>query len=192
MNKKVEIQNQKLVFERAIFTIMEGQYRHKLKSNQWSEPIFRLNLKRKDAVAVLVHNIDTNELIFTEQFRYPTFEKTDGWILELPAGMIDEGEEPLDAVKREMMEEIGYVINEAKHLQTFYLSPGTSSERIFLYYAQVRNSDQKNEGGGLVEEGEFITIISINIDKVLNSLNSGAITDAKTIIGLQWLQKSKP
>lgn len=191
MKKKIKILSEEQVYKRAIFQIIEGKYQHEIQSNEWSEPITRLNLLRSDAVAVLVHNIDTDELIFTDQFRYPTYDKTGGWLLELPAGMIDEGEDPSDSAKREILEEIGYVIHDLEHLQTFYLSPGTSSERIFLYYATVRNVDKKGKGGGLVSEGEFIRIVNIKLREAIKSLNNGTITDAKTIIGLQWLEKNK-
>lgn len=199
MNKKVQVSKPNEVFKKAIFTIVEGQYKHEVAPNQWSEPIFRLNLIRGDAVAVLVHNRDTDEIIFTEQFRYPTFnysiehqnDKNNGWLVELPAGMIDKGETPEDAARREILEETGYQIHDLTHIHTFYLSPGTSGERIFLYYAEVRNKDKQNDGGGLAEEGEFITLINISLSKTIDALNSGGIRDSKTIIGLQWLQKNK-
>lgn len=191
MNKRINFLGRKEIFKEAIFTIEKGEFQHEIGPNEWSEVITRLNLIRRDAVAVVVHNLDTDELIFTEQFRFPAYDNSGGWLWELPAGMIDEGETPEDAAKRETLEEIGYVLHDIEHLQTFYLSPGTSSERIFLYYAQVRDGDVKGKGGGLVEEGEFIKIHRISKSEALKSLNSGGITDAKTIIGLQWLQNNK-
>jgi nudix-type nucleoside diphosphatase (YffH/AdpP family) len=199
MNKNVEIVKIKKVFKKAIFEIEEAEFKHEIAPDQWSKSIFRLNLIRGDAVAVLVHNIDTNELIFTDQFRYSTFDHSEerkedennGWMLELPAGMIDLGETPDDAVRREIMEEIGYRIHNLEHLQTFFLSPGTSSEKIFLYYATVSASDREGQGGGLVDEGEFIKTVEISVEEAIKSLNSGGIRDSKTIIGLQWLQNNK-
>jgi len=85
------------------------------------------------------------------------------------------------------MEEIGYEAKKVQHITTFYVSPGGTSERIYLYYASVVPKDQTSTGGGLAPEGEDIHILSLKSATRWQKSRS-ANCDAKTIIGLQWLQ----
>jgi ADP-ribose pyrophosphatase len=105
-------------------------------------------------------------------------------MLEIPAGSIEKDEEPIDCLKREIMEELGYKIKSPEHLQTFYASPGASTERIFLFYATVSEKDKIGKGGGNQNEMEDIQIIKIPIEKISEEI--GKIKDAKTILALQW------
>jgi nudix-type nucleoside diphosphatase (YffH/AdpP family) len=147
-----------------------------------------LNFERGDAVAALVHLIPTDEILLVEQFRYPTYKKTGGWIYELVAGMLKDGENPEMAIVRELLEEAGYEAGETQHVMTFYVSPGGTSERIHLYYIPVFPSDEKSSGGGLEEEGESIRRFVVQLDEATKMVESGEIKDAKTIVAIQWLQ----
>lgn len=193
MKRRVEIIREEQIFKKAIFRIKEAQLRHELFSGKMSDEITRLSLERGDSVAVVVHNADRKTLLFTEQFRYPTFDPEelrggDGWLLEIPAGMIDAKEASVEAVKREVHEEIGYEVDDVRFISKFFVSPGGTSERIILYYARVKSSSRTGEGGGVIEEGENIRSVEIPISKALEMMADGTLCDAKTIIGLQWLQ----
>src|SRR6266567_4594285 len=139
MQRRVEIISKNRVFSKAIFKIDEVRLRHTLFNGQMSPELTRLCLDRGDAVAVLVHDKDSDRLLLVEQFRYATYDKGSGWIVELPAGMIDQDEKPEEAAVREVNEEIGYAckIEDLKFIACFYLSPGGTSERIFLYFTSV-------------------------------------------------------
>src|SRR5262249_52373328 len=132
-------------------------------------------------------------VIFTEQFRYPAYEKGPGWLLEIPAGTIEDGEtdDPRVTLRRELMEEIGYEVMQFRKIASFYVSPGATSERIHLYYAAASPTDQKGKGGGLAAEGEDIRTVVMSVADALKKIESGEIVDAKTIIGLQWLQSQR-
>lgn len=148
-----------------------------------------LNFERGDAVAAIVHDTVNGTIVLTEQFRYPTHGKTGGWILELPAGMFKaEEEDPLLAMKRELVEEVGYESHSSVHISTFYVSPGGTSERIWLYYMPVSPKDLTSQGGGLATESEAIARREIPIQQVFELMEKGVIMDAKTLIGIQWLK----
>jgi nudix-type nucleoside diphosphatase (YffH/AdpP family) len=150
-------------------------------------PVRRLVFERGDSVAAVVFNRDTRRLLFTEQFRFPTVEKGPGWLTEVPAGMVAEGEAPEQALRREIEEEIGYATAGLQHISTFYVSPGGSSERIWLYYAEVSSAGRIGTGAGLAGEHEEIRIVEVSLEEARERLATGEMPDAKTIIGLQWL-----
>lgn len=151
-------------------------------------------LERGDSVAVLIYESDSDSILFTKQFRPGAAEKDlidgyddAGWLLEIPAGMIDVGEDPQQAAMREVQEELGYAISSCKSITQFYVSPGGSTERIFLYYADVKQSDKTHTGGGLQTEHEDIALIKIKKSDLSQAIQNGNIRDAKTMVALQWL-----
>jgi nudix-type nucleoside diphosphatase (YffH/AdpP family) len=105
--------------------------------------------------------------------------------------MIDRGEQPEDSMRREIEEELGYRTDGIEHIATFYVSPGGSSERIWVYYAEVGDAGHVSAGGGLPGEYEDIRVVSISPEEARAALKDGKIADAKTIIGLQWLFAAK-
>ena len=194
MKKRVEILSKQQVFKQAIFAIDEVHLRHEKYNGEMSAEITRLILDRGDSTAAIIHDPDTDMLVFTEQFRYSTYTNGHGWILEAPAGMIEAGErdDPALSIRREIQEEIGYTVEEVRHISTFYLSPGGTSERIFLYYAAVSPKHKMSAGGGVINEGEDIRVVEIPFREALAMVTRGEIVDAKTIIGLQWMQLHYP
>ncbi len=145
--------------------------------------------ERGDACAVLIYEKDSCNLLFTNQFRLPTAEKDQGWIVELVAGMVEENEQPAVSVRREIEEETGYTIDSIVPLFKFYVSPGGSSERIFLFYAETNSFNKIKPGGGKQEEGEDIELLKIPASEIANQMPS--FIDAKTIIALQWFLLNK-
>ena len=185
--RKVEIENERTVFK-DIFTITETHLRFEQFKGQMSQSVRRLVFERGDSVAALLLNRDTQRVILIEQFRYPTYEKGPGWLYEVVAGMIDKGEQPEDAMRREIREEIGYQTRELTSIATFYVSPGGSSERILLYYAEVGDADRISSGGGKASEHEDIRQVELTLPELWKMLENNEITDAKTLIAVQWLR----
>jgi nudix-type nucleoside diphosphatase (YffH/AdpP family) len=188
---RVEITGQRDVFQQFRFRIVEARLRHERFDGEMSAEITRLKFERGDSVAILMHDQDTDTIVLTEQFRYPSYNpdiEGSGWILELPAGSCEAAEAPEVTVRREVEEEVGFTVEEIEHLTTFYVSPGGTSERILLYYAATRPEHQTGEGGGLLTEGENIRRLSMKVDDALRMVKTGEIQDAKTIIALQWLE----
>ncbi|HJP31994.1 MAG: NUDIX hydrolase [Candidatus Latescibacteria bacterium] len=187
MNRRVDIQSRQLLAD-GFFRLEEVVLRHERLDGSMSEPMSRMSLERGDGAAILLHDPDRQVVTLVRQFRYPTWEHGPGWTLELVAGVIEAGREPEHVARAEAREEAGYHVNELESLGAFYLTPGGSSERIFLYYAAVNSAMRVDEGGGLAHEGEDIEIIEMAEDDVWRALDDHRITDAKTLVGLMWLR----
>jgi nudix-type nucleoside diphosphatase (YffH/AdpP family) len=186
--KKVSVEKKRYVLD-DFFKVEEAYLRFEKFNGEMSERVRRFSLERGNSVAVLAYNLDTNKLILVNQFRYPTYKDGQGWIIETIAGMVDAGETPEAAARREVREETGLDVSALEHIATFYPSPGGSSEQIFLYYSEVSGESIKyNNTGGLVNEGEDILSIEISLEDALEKIRSGEIMDAKTIIGVYWLE----
>jgi ADP-ribose pyrophosphatase len=187
MTKKVDIQQKRLVFDDK-FKVQEATLQFELFNGSMSDPVRRLVFERGDAAAALIFHRDTQKVLLTNQFRYPTYEKGPGWLYEIVAGSVDEGETPEETIRREIYEEIGYQVHDIFHISTFYLSPGGLSERIVLYYAEVGDADHVSNGGGVAAEHEDIKIVAFTLPDLWHALANNEIQDAKTLIALQWLQ----
>jgi ADP-ribose pyrophosphatase len=89
------------------------------------------------------------------------------------------------------MEEIGYKTGKMRFVYTFYVSPGGTSERIHLYYVKASPKDKTAEGGGVLAEGEDIRVMQVKVSDAMKLIANGKLADAKSIIGLQWLQLNR-
>jgi ADP-ribose pyrophosphatase len=187
--RRVEI-IQKSRTDFSFFHIEEAHLRYERYDGDMSAEIVRLNLQRGDAAAAIVHDPKADTVVMVEQFRYSTYEKGPGWLLEIPAGVVEahKDADPADTMRRELEEEIGYHVADLRYISTFYLSPGGSSERVFLYYASASPKDKHSAGGGLLIENEDLRVLVMNTANVFERMKSGQIQDAKSLIGLQWLQ----
>ncbi|WP_027419602.1 NUDIX domain-containing protein [Crocinitomix catalasitica] len=186
---KYNILKEEIVFDH-FFKIKKASIVHELFDSK-SVQIERLCFERGDSVAIVIYEKDTDSLLFTNQFRYPTIKEKSGWILELTAGSIEADEDPADRVKKEVEEEIGYKIDGVTFINSFFVSPGGTSERIWLYYSTVESTEKLFEGGGMKYENEDIELIKIKTSDVITQLQNNQFRDAKTIIGLQWFLMNK-
>ncbi|HMG16359.1 MAG TPA: NUDIX hydrolase [Saprospiraceae bacterium] len=148
-------------------------------------------LERGDSYSIVIYEKDTDTLLFTEQFRMPVAQNMNGWMLEMVAGRVEGSDNPEDTIKREALEEIGYLIDKIELIAKFYVSPGVSNERIFLYYSEVNTTDMKEKGGGLKEENEDIKLIKCPVKDIKKMLAGNNIWDAKSIVGMQWFIMNK-
>jgi nudix-type nucleoside diphosphatase (YffH/AdpP family) len=184
--RRVNVQSRRRLLD-DFFKVDEAQVSYERPDGSMTPAMRRLVFERGDSVAAVVWHRDWKCLLFTEQFRYPTFGKGDGWLLEVMAGMIDDNATPESSLRRELEEEFGYHPETMEHIATFFVSPGGTSERIWLYYAEVSESSHISAGGGLAHEDEDIRIVRMSLDHARTAMLEGNFPDAKTIIGLQWL-----
>ncbi|MGC9100300.1 MAG: NUDIX hydrolase [Caldisericum sp.] len=119
------------------------------------------------------------KFIFVKQFR-PTLED---FILEFPAGRIEEGETPFDCARRELEEETGFIPKNLSFVYEFYPSPGFVDEKLYMFYADDFEQGKKN-----LDLGEDVSITFIEKNEALKLLDSGKIIDGKTILGLLWFR----
>lgn len=167
------------------FKIEEAQVRYERFDGTMTDPVRRLNFERGDSVAAILEDPHRQEVILVRQFRYPTCGKGTGWVTETVAGMLGADETPEAAIRREIEEEAGYRIEDLVPISTFFVSPGGTSERIILFFAQVDSAGQIGAGSG--DDAEDIEVQRFPLDALAGMLERGEIEDAKTIIGLQWL-----
>jgi nudix-type nucleoside diphosphatase (YffH/AdpP family) len=185
---RVDILARNEVFRRSIFRIEEIRLRHELFDGSMGKEITRLVLHRGDSVALLLHDPEKEIVLLCEQFRAPTIGHGDGWLMELPAGMVEEAEDAEECAKREALEETGYAVRNLRKVASVYLSPGGSSERVHIFYGQISVAERSGPGGGVVSEGEDIRLLAVPVGDTLFRVREGRIGDAKTLIALQWLE----
>jgi len=172
----------------GFLTLEQAYFRHTTPDGDMTGEVMRLNVERGDGAAVLLVNMDAGTVVLTRQFRYANWKRGDGGtILEIPAGTVPLDHDPAECARSEMLEEVGYRVGELRFRLVFYASPGTSTERVFLYSAEVTDRDRVSKGGGCEDEHEYIEVVEIPIAEALERLARGDIQDAKTVIALQFL-----
>ena len=130
--------------------------------------------------AMVVAFTDENTLILERQFRYPLRRH----FIELPAGKIDPGEDPLRTAQRELREECGYEAAQWRHLATLHPCIGYADEHIELYLARGLT-----HVGHALDDDEFLEVFTLSIDEALEWVRQGRITEAKALTGLLWADK---
>jgi nudix-type nucleoside diphosphatase (YffH/AdpP family) len=176
------------------FQVDEVMVSHQRADGTMSPDERRLIFERGDAVAIMLYNPDSKSVIIVNQFKVSSLVArrrddpniVDGWVTEATAGMIDKGETPEKAIIRETLEETGYRIVSPRLISKFFSSPGGTSERIFLYFAEVRDSDKVGGGGGLPNED--VTVMRMPAHELFDQLDKGSIEDPKLAIGAYWLK----
>jgi len=132
--------------------------------------------------AVIVPVTSEGKIIMVTQHRYPV-DKT---LLELPAGKLDQNENPLHCAIRELEEETGYKSENVKEIGTIYTTPGYSTERLWIYLAKDLKSGNHNR-----EEGEFgMKVFEYTLKEIDEKIYSGEIVDGKTICGIYLAKNS--
>jgi len=126
------------------------------------------------AVSILALT-ENKKIIFVKQFRKPVEE----FMLEIPAGKIENNEEPENCAFRELREETGYIANKMNKVMKFYTTPGFSNELMYLYFAE-----ELQKGIAASDEDEYIDTICLSVDEAMERIENGEIKDSKTIIAI--------
>lgn len=131
------------------------------------------------AVVVIGH-LDDGRLLLIRNLRHAL----GAYLIELPAGTLEKGEDPMNCAGRELLEETGYLAGRLRPLGAFYSSPGILTERLYLFAAY----DLQRRAQAL-EPGEDIQLMPVRLDEAIGMIRVGEIQDAKTIAGLLMYER---
>ena len=190
MSRKVDVLGRTVLLD-GFFHVENAEVSFALHQGGMSPPVHRMNLKRKLAAALLLDNPSKGTVVLVRQFRYSSLEHDTGWLTEVIAGLIDEGETAEQAIRREAVEEAGYEVGAVEEVTTFYTTPGICSERIALFYGVTTTAEPVAAGGGLAAEGEDIEVLELPYAEAFAMIDRGEIVDGKTLIALLWLKNKK-
>ncbi len=187
----VELIEKKTVFQ-GYFRVDRYRLRHRLFAGGYGPEIRREVFERGHAAAVLPYDPIRDEVVLIEQFRVGPYAKgTDPWLIEVVAGIIDEGETAEEVAIREAVEEAGCkLIPPLKPILSCFLTPGAGSEHVDVF---VGRCESGGLGGihGIAEEGEDIRVIVRSFADAIALLDQGKITNGVTIMALQWLDRHR-
>ncbi len=188
MPKRTSELIKKTVLSNGFFPLILCKVRHTLFAGGMSRPFTREVLFRAPVAAVLPYDPVRDTVVLIEQFRAGKLlsGSADPWMIEVVAGIIEDGETPEAMVRREAVEEAGCQIGEMEALPGFYTSAGGSTEYAHLFCGRV---DSSGVGGihGLDDEDEDIRVLVEPTDRALERLAHGEIDSAIAIVSLQWL-----
>lgn len=120
---------------------------------------------------------DDPQILMIRQYRYAA----DGYLYEIPAGRLDDGEQPRDCAARELREETGCTAERLQHLFTMYTTPGFTDEKIHLFLAEGLA-----QGETAHEADEFVEMVPLPLSRLLAMVQQGEIQDAKTALGILY------
>ena len=139
-------------------------------------------IEHRGAAAILAFD-EKNKVILVRQHRFPH-----GYVLEIPAGTLEKREEPIKCAFRELEEETGYRAKKMIPLITYYPSIGYNSEIIYCFLA----SGLKKIAGLKLDDDEILSVVKMDLQKLLRMIKSGKIQDSKTICAvLTYAAKKK-
>lgn len=184
---RVEILDHTVCYD-GFFRMEKYRLRHRLFRGDWSRVLTRELFARGHAAAVLLYDPTLDAVVLIEQFRIGALDYAGGpWLVEIVAGIIEDGETPEDVVRREAMEEANCPVDDLIPICDYFVSPGGTSERLALFCGRV---DASQVGGihGLAEEVEDIRVMVVPFAEAIQQMHAGHVHSAAPIIALQWLQ----
>lgn len=163
-----EFIDSKKIFEGRVFSVTVDTVRE-------GDTTYTREVVHHPGSAVILPAFDDGTIALVRQYRHPAVK----YLLELPAGTLNDRERPEDGAARELEEELGFVAGKLEKLSEFFVSPGFCEEKMWLYLATELTETQQR-----LEDDELIEVVRVPIQRALQMITDGEIEDAKTIIGL--------
>lgn len=185
----IEILKEETLYK-GFFKLKRVHFKHKLFAGGESGVVTRELLVKGAASAVIAYDPIKDAVILVEQVRIGAYQPQSSqspWLLELIAGMVEEGEKPEEVALRESEEEAGVLVTDLQHCLSVWDSPGGVIERIHLFVGKV-DSTQAKGIHGLAEENEDIRVHVVSRETAYQWVNEGKIDNGIAVLGLQWLQ----
>jgi ADP-ribose pyrophosphatase len=167
-NELPKIISSQKVFEGPVFNVTVDTVRE-------GELTYQREVVHHHGSAVILPLFDDGTVGLVRQYRHPAVR----YLLEAPAGALNQGERPDDGAARELQEELGLIAARMEKLSEFFVSPGFCEEKMWLFLATDLTPGQQH-----LEEDEIIEVVRLPIEEALEMITSGEIEDAKTIIAL--------
>lgn len=185
MSTKCNIIKKKKIHD-GFFKLHELTFTHQKHNGKWSPEIKREIFSGAHVATVIPYDPINKKILLLEQFRSGLLHrKDDPVIIEIVAGIIDEGELPEDAAQRECIEETGCSVKKLKKILSYYPAPGSSESFYHLFLAEVESFEGERIVGQK-DENEDILVGSYGIDEVRNLMKRKKIINGLTLIALQW------
>ncbi|MDQ6785777.1 MAG: NUDIX hydrolase [Acidobacteriota bacterium] len=162
-----EIISTKTVYKGRVFDVQLAEIRE-------GDAEYRREIVVHHGSCVIVPVFADNTIALVKQYRHAAQK----YLLEIPAGTLEENESPEDGAKREVEEEIGVVARKIEKLTEFYVSPGFLTEKMHVFLATDLEETKQN-----LDADEFIKIEKFTFPQVFQMIKNGEIEDAKTIAG---------
>ncbi|NBI13075.1 ADP-ribose diphosphatase [[Haemophilus] felis] len=185
----IEILSEERLYK-GFFELKKIRFKHKLFAGGYSGVVTRELLYKGAASAVIAYDPIKDSVILVEQVRIGAYQpqsEQSPWLLELIAGMVEEGERPEEVALRESEEEAGVQISDLTHCLSVWDSPGGVIEKIHLFVGTVDSSQAKGIHG-LAEENEDIRVHVVHRETAYQWVCEGKINNSIAVMGLQWLQ----
>jgi len=182
----IEIIARERVYE-GFFSIEQYRFRHRLFNGEMSGEVRREIFERGHAAVLLPYDAQRDEVVLVEQLRIAALDTSPTpWLLEMVAGIIEEGETPEQVARREAQEEAGINVGRCKPVLNYLSSAGGSSERLWIMVGEV---DASSAHGihGLADEHEDIRVHVVSREQAYRWVEEGIIDNAASVIALQWL-----
>lgn len=113
-------------------------------------------------------------------------------LIEAPAGLLEDGEDPAEAARREAFEEAGVTLTTMEPLGEIWTMPGISTERMFMYLGAYSAASRTGPGGGLAEEHENITVEEMPLAELAAMADANSLTDIRTLLLVNTLRLRHP
>ena len=132
------------------------------------------------AIVPLLSGLDAEDpsVLLIKQYRYAT----GGTIWEIPAGVLEPGEKPVECARRELREEVGAEASKLEHLTTIYTTPGFTDERIHIFLATGLTVGETQH-----ELDEFIEVTTLPMSRILEMIRDGELLDGKSVSALLYV-----
>ena len=172
----------------GFFSMELYRFRHRLFNGEMSGEIKREIFERGHAAVLLPYDPVRDEVVLVEQVRIAAYDTSETpWLLEMVAGMIEEGESVEDVARREALEEAGLVVGRTKPVLSYLASPGGTTERSSIMVGEVDTTTAEGIHG-LADENEDIRVHVVSRELAYQWVEEGKIDNAASVIALQWLQ----
>lgn len=169
------------------YVLRKVRFRWQRSDGTWQETT-REAYDRGNGCAILLFNREKRSVVLTRQFRMPAY--MNGYrdmLIEAAAGLLDDAS-PEERIRAEAEEETGYKVHHVTKVFEAFMSPGSVTEKLYLFVAEYDAGMRGSKGGGIADEGEDIEVLEIAFDEAVAMMTDGRICDAKTIMLLQHAQ----